>query len=614
MKKVLLTVMTLLLVAISGYAQVEVLLEEPFAESLGSFTLDEQKYPGCTYASMWYVDKTYKYAKVTANKSGQSLGASDCKLISPMLNTQGCTHVYLRFEHTTYAANSTSDVDYCMVKVSKDGKTWTKVTIPTWPTKRWGFVACEMDLTEYASSTMQVMFEYVSTASYAGTWEVKNVVVEGWWPGEPNVPDCPYEALEGLTSKELRESLHEEIKDHTVLTKDQTRGNEAKVDVRADGKIWDIYSASDFNLSDNCDEDKKDPTAEGVCYNREHILPVACWTINKNRDEAEEEVMFTDLHHVVSTDGFVNAQRSAWVYDEVKSVTWTNSLGSKLGTGKTWNETSFEPVDEYKGDIARVYFYMLTCYMDVNFTTGGKGYRYFTYNNGVCDFKSQALALMLKWHRQDPVSEKEVVRNAKVADLQGNVNPFVVEPDLVEYIWGTMKGKAYDCDAEVETPDPGTVDGAITCQEARELALALSSGSQSTEEYVVVGYVTSLNGSYSTQYGSQTFWVADTPAGGNVFYAYQCYADAPVVKGDKVSLTGKLLNYNGTPEMKWGQTNVLESASTSGVEDVEVLDWRDADVEIYSVTGQKMSGMREELPQGVYVLRRGDRVSRVVIR
>ena len=105
----------LILWAIAGwmpvaYAQVEVLLEEPFAESLGSFTLDEQKYPGCTYASMWYVDRSYKYAKVTANKGGQSLGASDCKLISPILNTQGCAKVVLRFEHTTYAANSTSDV------------------------------------------------------------------------------------------------------------------------------------------------------------------------------------------------------------------------------------------------------------------------------------------------------------------------------------------------------------------------------------------------------------------------------------------------------------------------------------------------------------------------
>ena len=610
MKKVLLTVMTLLLVAISGFAQVEILLDEPFTESLGAFTLDEQKYPGCTYASMWYVDKTYKYAKVTANKSGQSLGASDCKLISPVLNTQGCTHVYLRFEHTTYAANSTSDVDYCMVKVSKDGKTWTKVTIPTWPTKRWGFVACEMDLSEYASSTMQVMFEYVSTASYAGTWEVKNVVVEGWWPGEPNVPDCPYEALEGLTSKELRESLHEEIKDHTVLTYKQIRGDQAQVDVHENGKIWDMYSAYEFNLSDYCHDID---VIAGECYNREHILPKSWWGYSE-ANEANDP-MYTDLHHVISTDAVANDTRSNYIYDEVKNATWTNNLGSKLGTSMNWyNQTAFEPVDEYKGDIARVYFYMLTCYMDQNFAVNAKGKKYFSYTNGVCEFQPQALALMLKWHRQDPVSEKEVVRNAKVADLQGNVNPFVVEPDLVEYIWGTMKGKAYDCDAEVETPDPGTVDGAITCQEARELALALSSGSQSAEEYVVVGYVTSLNGSYSTQYGSQTFWVADTPAGGNVFYAYQCYADAPVVKGDKVSLTGKLLNYNGTPEMKWGQTNVLESASTSGVEDVEVLDWRDADVEVYSVTGQKMSGMREELPQGVYVLRRGDRVSRVVVR
>ena len=603
MKKVLLTVMTLLLVAISGFAQVEVLLEEPFAESLGSFTLDEQKYPGCTYTSMWYVDKTYKYAKVTANKSGQSLGASDCKLISPVLNTQGCTHVYLRFEHTTYAANSTSDVDYCMVKVSKDGKTWTKVTIPTWPTKRWGFVACEIDLTEYASSTMQVMFEYVSTASYAGTWEVKNVVVEGWWPGEP---DCPYEHLDGMTSSALRKALCEDISQHTMLSYNQIRGDKAKVDVRADGKIWDIYSGYDFYLSDYC---SNIDIVEGECYNREHVLPKSWW------GGSTSEPMYTDLHHVYSVDAMANDKRSAWIYDEVKSTSWSNNLGSKLGTSANWSgETAFEPVDEYKGDVARVYFYMLTCYMDKDFTQGGKGYRYFSYSNGVCDFQSKSLALMLKWHRQDPVSDKEVTRNAKVADLQGNENPFVVEPNLVEYIWGTMKGKPYDCDGEVLPPDPGTVDGAITCQEARELALALAQGSQSSAEYVVVGYVTSLNGSYNTQYSSQTFWVADTPNGGNVFYAYQCYNDAPVVKGDKVSLTGKLLNYNGTPEMKWGQTNVLESASTSGVEDVEVLDWRDIDVEVYSVTGQKMSGMREELPQGVYVLRRGDRVSRVVVR
>ena len=605
MKKVFFIFLAIWGLANAGYAQVEELLNEPFATSLGAFTLDEEKYPGCTYASVWYVDQNYQYAKVTANKGGQSMGASDCKLISPVLNTQGCTHVYLRFEHTTYAGNSTSDVDYCMVKVSKDGKNWTKVTIPTWPSKRWGFVGCEIDLTAYASSTMQFMFEYVSTATYAGTWEVKNVVVEGWWPGEP---DCPYEALEGLTSKELRESLHEEIKDHTVLTYRQIRGDQAKVDVRADGKLWDIYSGYDFYMSDYC---SGVDVGEGECYNREHVLPKSWWGY-KAENEAND-LMYTDLHHVYSVDAIANEKRSAWVYDEVRSATWTNNLGSKLGTGKTWNENSFEPVDEYKGDIARIYFYMLTCYMDKDFTAGGRGYRYFTYSNGVCDFKSQALALMLKWHRQDPVSEKEVARNTKVADLQGNVNPFVEQPALVEYIWGTMKGKVYDCEAEVLVPDPGTVDGAITCQEAREKALALSNQSQSSQEYIVVGYVTSLNGSYSTQYGSQTFWVADAPNGGNVFYAYQCYCDDAVVVGDKVSLTGKLLNYNGTPEMKWGQTQVLIPTAIENIEALN-LDWQNEDVAIFSITGQNMSMFREQLPEGVYILRSGDLTKKIVIR
>ncbi len=586
-----------------AYAQVEVLLEEPFAESLGSFTLDEQKYPGCTYASMWYVDRSYKYAKVTANKGGQSLGASDCKLISPILNTQGCTKVVLRFEHTTYAANSTSDVAYSMVKVSKDGVNWMQVAIPTWPTKRWGFVACEIDLTAYASNKMQFMFEYVSTVSYAGTWEVKNVVVEGWWPGEP---DCPYEHLDGMTSFALRKALCEDISQHTMLSYNQIRGDKAKVDVRADGKIWDIYSGYDFYLSDYC---SNIDIVEGECYNREHVLPKSWW------GGSTSEPMYTDLHHVYSVDAMANDKRSAWIYDEVKSTSWSNNLGSKLGTSANWSgETAFEPVDEYKGDVARVYFYMLTCYMDKDFTQGGKGYRYFSYSNGVCDFQSKSLALMLKWHRQDPVSDKEITRNAKVSDLQGNVNPFVEQPALVEYIWGTMKGKPYDCDGEVLPPDPGVVDGAITCQEAREKALALAQGSQSSAEYVVVGYVTSLNGSYSTQYSSQTFWVADTPNGGNVFYAYQCYNDAPVVKGDKVSLTGKLLNYNGTPEMKWGQTEVLIPAIETAVEEIGVLDWNAEDVEVYSVTGLHMSASRENLPQGIYILRSGEQTHKMIVR
>lgn len=603
MKKSFLLVLTIFVISIAGYAQSEILLDEPFSNLLGAFTLDEQKYPGCAYSSMWYVNSSYGYAKVSANVGGQSQGASDCKLISPVLNTKGYMQVVLRFDHTTYAGNSTSDVDYCLVKVSKDGTNWTKLTIPTWPSKRWGFVTCEIDLTAYASSTMQFMFEYISTSSYAGTWEVKNVVVEALVSPENY---CPYEELEGLTSENLRKQLYSDISQHTMLSYNQVRGDKAKVDVRADGKIWDIYSAYNFYLSDYC---SGIDIVEGECYNREHVLPKSWW------GGSTSEAMYTDLHHIYSVDAMANDKRSAWIYDEVKTASWSNNLGSKLGTSTNWSgETAFEPVDEYKGDIARIYFYMLTCYMNKDFTQGGKGYRYFTYSNGVSNFKTTALALMLKWHRQDPVSDKEITRNNKVANLQGNDNPFVIQPALVEYIWGTMKGKPYDCDAEVVEPDAGTVDGAITCQEAREKALALSVGSQSAEEYVVVGYVTSLNGGYSTQYKSQSFWVADTPNGGNVFYAFQCYYNAPVVKGDKVSLTGRLLNYNGTPEMKWGQTNVLVPASATAVENVETLDWQDQQVEVYSLTGQNVSALRPALPQGVYVLRQGNKIGKVIVR
>lgn len=129
MKKLFLIILTIYVTTVVGHAQTEVLMQESFSKSLGAFTLDEQKYPGCTYASMWYVDSNYGYAKVTANKGGQSQGASDCKLISPVLNAQGYEQVVLRFDHTTYAGNSTSDVDYCLVKVTKDGKNWTKLSM-----------------------------------------------------------------------------------------------------------------------------------------------------------------------------------------------------------------------------------------------------------------------------------------------------------------------------------------------------------------------------------------------------------------------------------------------------------------------------------------------------
>ena len=99
----------------------------------------------------------------------------------------------------------------------------------------------------------------------------------------------------------------------------------------------------------------------------------------------------------------------------------------------------FEPIDEYKGDFARTYFYLVTAYEDVlsswrSEKVGGEAYP---------GFSDWSLELLLKWHREDPVSIKEVRRNEEVYKIQGNRNPYIDYPDLPEYVWGVLYDEAF---------------------------------------------------------------------------------------------------------------------------------------------------------------------------
>ena len=292
--------------------------------------------------------------------------------------------------------------------------------------------------------------------NYSGKMELANgtyhVIAEEQPSDPPSQDECVYESLNGQKDKDLLASLHTIIADHTVLDYNSVRGDVANVDFRSDGTLWDIYSDCGFYKSNYCNSNNYNTTVECECYNREHTVPVSWWGSSK------DEPMYTDLHHIYSTDEVANSQRSAWPFGEVTSTpTWSNSLGSKVGYGtfgSSGNNYVFEPINEYKGDMARAYFYMITCYNDKNFTQGGKGYQVFTYSGGKSDFTSKALNVLLKWHRQDPVSDKERERNVKVRKLQNNDNPFVLAPDLVEYIWGNKKGVAYSCgDSPAEALD-----------------------------------------------------------------------------------------------------------------------------------------------------------------
>jgi len=203
--------------------------------------------------------------------------------------------------------------------------------------------------------------------------------------------------------------------------------------------IWDIYSdipgpSNDpYNftpVTNQCGN----YTAEAQCYNREHSFPQSWFTTGTTPGPG------TDYHHIFPTDGKVNAIRGSYIYGEVASATTTSLNGSKLGSSSIagFSGPVFEPINEYKGDVARAFLYMVTRYED-NIPTWGN----LSSSNGLQALDPNTypsvdipyLQLMIKWHNQDPVSQKEIDRNNAAYSFQINRNPFVDHPEYVNLTW-----------------------------------------------------------------------------------------------------------------------------------------------------------------------------------
>jgi len=174
--------------------------------------------------------------------------------------------------------------------------------------------------------------------------------------------------------------------------------------------------------------------AEGGCYNREHVIPQSVFN-NANP-------MVTDAHHILPTDGYVNGMRGNHPIGKVNSANWTSTNGSKRGTSAVagYSGTVFEPIDEFKGDFARIFFYFATRYQDKV-----KNWNFGMFN-GTNDkvFTDGFLDILLQWHENDPVSPREIAINNRVYAHQGNRNPFIDNPEYVHDIWGHSSGFSID--------------------------------------------------------------------------------------------------------------------------------------------------------------------------
>lgn len=251
--------------------------------------------------------------------------------------------------------------------------------------------------------------------------------------------DGYYQNASGKTGIDLKKALTTIISNGYLAKSYNDLWSAYKIgDIRTDGTgaIWDVYSDIPSGKAAYLYQPGQDQcgsyTGEGNCYNREHTIPKSWFN--------DDSPMYSDYLHILPTDGYVNGKRSNFPYGEVGTATWTSKNGSKLGAAKTslgYSGTVFEPIDDFKGDIARIYFYFVTRYAsvlskyDVN---NGSTEEVFNSNDKGLD--GWVVSMFLRWNQQDPVSNKEIVRNNEAQKFQNNRNPFVDHPEFIEMIWG----------------------------------------------------------------------------------------------------------------------------------------------------------------------------------
>ena len=232
-----------------------------------------------------------------------------------------------------------------------------------------------------------------------------------------------------LRGVDLMDELSYLINPHTKLSYAKLWDAFYEVDADEDGRLIDIYS--DNRWTKDHQQGTGGASAEGQYYNREHSVPKS-WFGSR-----QSHPTYTDLHHLFPTDSYVNSRRSNNPLGEVGSATYTSGNGSKLGKSSYpgYTGTVFEPIDEYKGDLARVYFYFVTCYRD-DATNWQDGTEQNIDPTEEFRLKPWSLDMFLEWAEMDPVSQKEIDRNEAIHRVQGNRNPFVDYPEAASLVFG----------------------------------------------------------------------------------------------------------------------------------------------------------------------------------
>lgn len=265
------------------------------------------------------------------------------------------------------------------------------------------------------------------------------------------IPAGYYDAAQGLQDSLLRQALFDTIRGGVRVhygTQGYTYPDNVyysgtwncfpQTDVRADGRVWDMYS----NTARYFPHDG----GSGCGLEIEHCLPKSWWGWYDKDTVRSSKRAYQDLYILNPADGQANGQKSNYPPGHVSKGDKFDNESFRMDNAKSspYGWICFEPAAEYRGDFARTYFYVATAYADLPFGAGKSEYLRYLSNETYLVFKPWLVEVLLDWHRSDPVSRKEIQRAEAVYAVQGNRNPYIDYPDLVEYIWGEKKGERVD--------------------------------------------------------------------------------------------------------------------------------------------------------------------------
>lgn len=264
------------------------------------------------------------------------------------------------------------------------------------------------------------------------------VLVPNQWSFAPVTVSAAgyYDSISATAGDVLLGQLHDLI---TTTHTRYTSYDDCKVssiirqtDAGSNGNVMEFYSQADISSSWG-------NGAVGT-WNREHV-----WCQSLSNGLWGESGGGSDLHHIRPSESSLNSTRGNNKFGIVtggKEVYYKGTGGVQVAPGGYVGGSVFEPLDQVKGDVARIVMYVYThynTYANVHGTTNGKGGSFgmlnFTHIISASN-EAAAIELLLRWNREDPVDSIETARNNAVCQIQGNRNPFIDNQSYAEAIWG----------------------------------------------------------------------------------------------------------------------------------------------------------------------------------